>query len=171
MALFTLSVMSHELPIGIVALLKATLPDPLVSDRFAPSQVVAGAGMVATERPPGMVNVIADWVSANRLLLASVTVSTALAFTSTLAGAKASVIVGAATVTVMGGTHAPALVPAEDGAVVTAPFALKVMTAVSVLPAESVTINVKVPEPVEFTMTEELPPPEATCTAPVAVHA
>jgi hypothetical protein len=154
-----------------MASLKATLPDPLVSDRLAPSQVVAGAGVVATARPPGMVKVIPDCVSANRLLLESVTVSTALLFTGTLVGEKVSATVGDATVTVMGVTHALALVPADDGAVVTAPFVLKVITAVSVLPAESVTINVKVPLPLEFTATEELAAPEAICTAPLAVHA
>src|ERR1700753_325641 len=131
--------MSQELPTGIVALPNVTLSVPLLSEMFAPPQVVVGAGVDATERPPGMVNVIADCVSANRLLLERVTVSTALALICTLEGANASVTVGAATVPVMGVTHALALLPAEDAAPLKAPVDRKAMTTVSVFPAESVT--------------------------------
>ena len=155
------------------ALLNTTLAVPLVSVIFAPVQVVAGAGVVSSERPLGTDKVMPDCVNANPLLLASVTVSAELALICTLAGAKASVIVGAATVRVMGVTHAVALVPAEDGAVVVAPLALKLIVAVSVFPTESVTtkVNVPGPVPVEVTLTEELAAPETIFTAPLALQA
>ena len=153
------------------ALLNTTLAVPLVSVIFAPVQVVAGAGVVSSERPLGTDRVMLDCVNANPLLLASVTVSAELALTCTLAGAKASVIVGAATVTVMGVMHAVALVPAEEGAVLAAPLALKLTAAVSVLPFESVTTKVNVPAPVELTLTEELAAPETRCTAPLVLQA
>ena len=103
----------------MLALLKATLSVPLVSVLFAPEQVVEGAGVLASESPLGSDSVMPDCVSANALLLIKVTVSTALVFTGTLVGAKASVTVGGVTLIVTGVTHALALVPAADGAVVT----------------------------------------------------
>jgi len=170
-ALLTLKTMLHEPLTGMFALLKTTLAVPLVSDRFAPVQVVEAAGAVCKVSPLGTDSVIPDCVNANPLLLASVTVSAEFVLTSTLAGAKASVIVGAATVTVMGVTQAVALEPAEDGAEVTAPPALKLTVAVSVLPAESVTTKVSVPVPVEVTLTDGLVVPDTICTAPVALQA
>ena len=69
-----------------------------------------------------------------------------------------------------GVTQPPALVPADDGAVVVAPVALKLMVAVSVLPTESVSTSVSVPLPVDVTFTADKLPPETMCTAPLAVH-
>ncbi len=88
-----------------------------------------------------------DWVNAKPLVLLKVTMSMAGTLTATLAGENAALIVGGAGVTVMGLMHALALVPAADGAVVLAPPAPRSTTAVSVLPAESVTTRVSVPVP------------------------
>jgi hypothetical protein len=170
-ALLTLKEMLHEPCSGIIALLKVTPSVPLLSPMFTPVQVVAGAGVLDRDNPLGSDTVIPDWVNANGLEFANVTVSTALVFTSTLVGANASVTDGAATVTVIGVTQAPALVPAEDGAVLTAPRALKLVMATLVLPVESVTVRTNVPVPVEVTLTVALAAPETICTAPLAVQA
>lgn len=101
------------------------------------------------------------------MALPKVTTSVAGAFAATLAGENAALTVGAAGVTVMGAMHALALVPAEDGAMVLAPPAVNVTTAVSVLPAESVTTRFSVPAPLEVTFACGLVAPELMVTAPV----
>jgi hypothetical protein len=93
------------------------------------------------------------------------------ASTATLAGEKALAIVGAAGVTVMGAMQAEAALPAADGAVLVAPFAVKFTTAVSVWPAESFTTSVKAPAPLTMILTAELVPPETMLTAPDVLHA
>jgi hypothetical protein len=61
----------------------------------------------------------------------------------------------------MSAMQAEAAVPATEGAALVAPLALKLTTAVSVLPAESVTTNQRVPVPVDMTFTAELVAPDA----------
>ena len=121
--------------------------------RAGQRQCRAAAGARGSWRPSvtsaGKDTVIPDWVSAKPLALLKVTTSMAGTFAATLAGENAALSVGAAGVTVMGAMQALALVPAEDGAVVLAPPALKLTTAVSVLPAESVTTSVSVPAPLD----------------------
>src|SRR6201992_4506294 len=160
--------MPHEPLTGMFALLNTTLAVPLVSVMFPPLQVVEGAGAANSVRPLGTDSVMPDCVNANPLPLASVTVSAELASTGTLSGENVSVTVGAATDTVMGATQAVALLPPEGGAEVMAPFARKLTVTVSVLPAESVTTNVKVPVPVDMRCTVE-PACETTDTLPPAV--
>jgi hypothetical protein len=72
----------------------------------------------------------------------------------------------------MGVGHAPALVAAEDGAVLLAPGEVKVIVVVSIFPAESVTVSVKVPRPDAVTFTFADVAPETIWTPPVGwVHA
>ncbi len=66
-------------------------------------------------------------------------------FVPTLVGTNAAATVGAIGFTVTAAGHALWAVPAVAGAVVVAPVALTVMTAVSVAPVESVTSTVTVP--------------------------
>ena len=156
-----------QLPLaGMFAPDRVTLPAVLVSANAAPLQVLAGAGEPSVKLA-GSDTVIPDWVKAKALELPRVTTSMAVAFVATLAGENAALTVGAAGVTVMGAMHALALVPAEDGAMVFAPPAVKLTTAVSVLPAESVTTRISVPAPLEVTLTCALVAPELMATAPV----
>jgi len=171
MALFTDSVMVHAPAAGMLAPLKVTLLVLLVSDIFAALQVVAGAGVVSSARFAGNDAVMPDWVNAKPLVLFNVTVSTAVAFAATLAGANAWLMVGAAGVTVLSAIQAEALVPAEDGATLLAPCAVKLTWAVSVLPPESVTTSVSFPVPLDMTFTVEPVAEPTICTAPVLVHA
>lgn len=165
-ALWTLSEIS-QLPLaGIFAADSVTLLVVLVRVSDAPLQVLDGA-CEPTVRLAGKDMVIPDCVSANPLVLPKVTTSMAGAFAATLAGEKAALTVGAAGVTVIGAMHALALVPAERGAVVLAPPAVKLMTAVSVLPAESVTTTLSVPVPLDVAFTCAVAPPELMTTAPV----
>ena len=84
-----------------------------------------------------------------------------------MAGTNASVIVGATGVNETALAHA--LLPAVDGAVLVALVAPTVMVAVSVPPCESVTVSVRVPEPV--TLACALLAPEMMVRPPLAVHA
>ena len=169
MALFTFNEIL-QLPLaGILAPAKVTLLIVLVSDNAVPAQVLEGAG-VSTVTLAGNENVMPDWVSAKRLVLVKFKTSPAGTFTATLAGENVAVTVGAAGVTVLSAIQAEALVPAEDGAKLAAPFAVKLTTAVSVLPAESVTFSVKVPAPLDMTFTVELVAEPTIVTAPVGVH-
>jgi hypothetical protein len=156
-----------QLPLtGIFAPDRVTLLVVLVIASAAPLQVLVGA-CVPSAKLVGSDTVIPDWVNAKALLLPKVSTSVAGAFAATLAGEKAALTVGAAGVTVMGAMQALALEPAEDGAVVLAPPAVKRTTAVSVLPAESVTTRFSVPAPLEVTFTCALVAPELMVTAPV----
>jgi len=89
-------------------------------------------------------------------------VSVEATFSPTLAGENASVTVGGIGATVNDVGHAVAAVPTDDGAfTVAAPAALnETLAELSVWPAESVTISIKVPAlPVEATVTcAEVPP-------------
>jgi hypothetical protein len=62
-----------------------------------------------------------------------------------VAGENASLTVGATGLTVMAAGHAVSLVPADVGAVLVADSAVSVTVSVSMFPAESVTVKVKVP--------------------------
>lgn len=165
-ALSTLKEISQLPPAGIFAVESVTLLVVLVSVNDAPPQLLDGAG-VPTVRLAGKDTVIPDCVSAKPLVLPRVTTSEAVAFAATLSGENAAPTVGAAGVTVMGAMHAPALVPAERGAVLLALPAVKRTTAVSVLPAESVTTRISVPAPLKVAFTWALPAPELMVTAPV----
>jgi hypothetical protein len=156
-----------QLPLaGIFAPDKDTLLLVLVSANAAPPQVLAGA-CEPNVKFAGSVTVIPECVSAKALVFPKVTTSTAGVLAATLAGENAALTVGAAGVTVMGAMQALALVPAEDGAVVLAPPAVKLTAAVSVRPAESVTTRVSVPAPLDVTLTCALVAPELMVTAPL----
>jgi len=171
LALCTLNAML-QLPLaGILAPVSATLPVVLLSDMAAPLHDVDSPGEAAKMRLAGSEIVMADCVKENGLELFNVSVNSEAALTATLAGEKAALSVGAAGVTVMSAIQAEAAVPAIDGAVLVAPLAVKLTTAVSVLPAESFTTSVKVPAPLDMIFTAELAAPETICTAPVLVHA
>jgi hypothetical protein len=99
-------------------------------------------------------------------------VSVEATFSPTLAGEKASVTVGGTGATVIAVGHAVAAVPADDGAAVVAPVGAKSTVAVSVLFAESVTVNVNVPAvPFQRTAACAALAPEEMLTPPVAFHA
>jgi hypothetical protein len=145
-----------------------------------PLHVVAGAKDVDPEdvamlRLAGSVSVKLDCVRANPLELASVIVSVETTFSPTLAGENASVTVGATGVTVKALGHAEALVPAAVGVVaaaVIAPLALAARVAVSMAPAESVTVRVRVPDaPVGTTVTWAALAPDCMVTPPEAAQA
>ena len=76
-------------------------------------------------------------------------VSVEAASGATVAGANASVTTGAIGVTVIGVGQALAAVFADAGALLTTPPELKFKVVVSVFPAESVTVRVKLPSPLE----------------------
>jgi hypothetical protein len=164
-----------QLPLaGILAPASVTLFVVLVNDMDAPVQVVAGAGMVWRVRLAGSVCVKPDWVNTKPLLLLSVNVSVEAALGATLAGENAWVMTGAIGVTFISGGHAPALVAAEDGAVLVAPPEVKVKMVVSVFPSESVTVRVKVPWPLPLVVIFACAAfaPELIWTVPVGrVHA
>jgi hypothetical protein len=146
---------------GMLAPLNVTVLAVLVRATVAPLHEVAGAKDVDPEdvamlRFAGSVSVKLDCARANPLALASVMVNVETTFSPTLAGENASVTVGATGVTVKALGHAEALVPAVVGVVVAAiaPLALTVRVAVSMAPAESVTVRVMVPDaPVGTTVT------------------
>jgi hypothetical protein len=162
---------TSQLPLaGIFAPDNVTLLDVLLSDNAAPPQVLVGVCW-PNARLAGKDTVIPDWVSANPLVLLKLTTNSAATFTATLAGENAALTVGDAGVTVMGLRHALALVPAEAGAVVPALPAVKFTTAVSVLPAESVTTRLSVPMPLAVIFTWALVAPLLTMTAPLFDHA
>jgi hypothetical protein len=119
----------------------------LVNVPDAPAQLVVGAGEVWMLRLAGTVSVKLDWVSANPLVLLKVMVSVDATFSPTLVGENASVIVGGTGVTVSGVGQAVAAVPGEDGAfTVAAPLAVnETLAELSMWPAESVTVNMRVP--------------------------
>jgi hypothetical protein len=71
----------------------------------------------------------------------------------------------------MSATQADAAVPATAGARVLGPLAVKLTTAVSVLPAESFTTSVKVPAAETMTFTLALAAPETMPIPAVLVHA
>ena len=170
LALCTLNAML-QLPLaGILAPVSVTLPGVLLSDMAAPLHDVDSPGEAAKMRLAGSEIVMADCVKKNGLELFNVSVNAEAALTATLAGEKAALSVGAAGVTVMSAIQAEAAVPAIDGAALVAPLAVKLTTAVSVLPAESVTTSVKVPAPLDMIFTAELAAPETICTAPLLVH-
>ena len=106
------------------------------------------------------------------MVLLNVMVSVEATFSPTLAGAKASVTVGGTGATLIAVGHAVIAVPADDGAVVVAPVEAKSTVAVSVLFAESVTVNVNVPAvPFQTTVACAALAPEEIVTPPVAVQA
>jgi hypothetical protein len=127
----------------------------LVSVPDAPVQVVVGAGEVWMLRLTGAVSVKPACVRSKPLVLLKVMVSVDATFALTLVGENASVTVGGAGVTVMAVGHAVAAVPVDDGALTVAtPLALNDTLPESVWPAESVTVNMRVPTaPVEPTVT------------------
>jgi hypothetical protein len=147
----------EQLPLaGILAPARVTLLAELVRVPDAPVQLVVGAGEVWMLRLAGTVSVKLDWVSANPFVLLKVMVSVDATFSPTLVGEKASVMVGGVGATVSDVGHAVAAVPAEDGAfTVAAPPAVNETLAVlSMWPAESVTVSIRVPAlPVEATVT------------------
>jgi hypothetical protein len=151
-----------------------TALEELVRVPDAPLQVVVGAGEVWTLRFAGTVSVKPDWVNAKRFVLLKVMVSVEAAFALTLVGENASVTVGGTGVTVMGVGHAVAAVPAEDGVfTVAAPAAVNDTVPVSMWPAESVTVTVKVPAvlPVGMTLTCGVLAAPWITTPPLADHA
>jgi hypothetical protein len=166
MALFTFKEILQLALAGMLAPDSVMLLVVLVSDNAAPSHVLEGAG-VPSVRLAGNEKVMPDWVSANALELVKLKVSNAGTFTATLAGENVALTVGAAGVTVRSAIQAEALVPAEDGAVLAAPLAVKLTTAVSVLPAESFTTSVKVPAPLDMTFTVDAVAAPTICTTPV----
>src|SRR5271167_2532149 len=172
MVLMTLKVIV-QLPLaGIFAPESVTLLAVLVNDAASPVQVVAGAGMAWIERLAGSDCVSPDWVRSKPLLLVKVMVSVEAALGATVAGENASVTSGASGVTVIGEGHALAAVFAVAGARLVAPPEVKVNTVVSVFPSESVTVRVKLPWPLEVTLTRAAVAPELIWTPPVGrVHA
>jgi hypothetical protein len=170
LALCTLNAML-QLPLaGILAPVRTLLVVVLLSDMEPPLHDVDGPGEAAKMRLAGSEIVMADCVKENGLELFNVSVNAEAALTATLAGENAALSVGAAGVTVMSVIQAEAAVPAIDGAALVAPVAVKLTTAVSVLPAESFTTSVKVPAPLDMIFTAELAAPETICTAPLLVH-
>jgi hypothetical protein len=99
--------------------------------------------------------------------LFKVIVSVEVTVGPTVAGTNAAAIVGATGLNETACVHA--LLPAVDGAVVVALVAPTVIVAMSVPPCESVTVRVKVPEPV--TVTCALVVPEVMVRPPLAAHA
>jgi hypothetical protein len=87
-----------------------------------------------------------------------------------VAGENDSLTSGATGATVMAAGQAVALVPAEDGAAVVAVSAVSVTVSVSMFPAESVTVNVKVPA-AGLTVTRALSAPLTMRFDGEAVHA
>src|ERR1035438_7423720 len=133
-----------------------------VNETAAPPQVVDGASaidpddVVAMLRLAGSVSVKLDCVSAKPLDLGSVIVSIEPTFSLTLAGANASVTVGADGVTANAVGHAPAAAPAAAGvaaALLMEPVELTDSAAVSMALASSVTVRVSEPAPVGVTVT------------------
>src|SRR5580704_1219768 len=155
---------------GMFAWARLTAVVVLVSDAAAPPQVVAAAGVAARVRFVGSVSAKLDCVSAKPLVFESVMVSVETELFTVVAGENASLTVGAAGLTVMAAGHAVALVPAEDGTVLTAVSAVSVTVSVSMFPAESVTVKVKVPA-AGLTVTRALLEPLAMRLDGEAVHA
>src|SRR5580698_10412856 len=130
---------------GMFAWARLTAVVVLVSDAAAPPQVVAAAGVAARVRFVGSVSAKLDCVSAKPLVFESVMVSVDTELFTVVAGENVSLTVGATGVTVMAAGHAVALVPADVGAVPMALPAVSATVSVSMFPAESVTVKVKVP--------------------------
>jgi hypothetical protein len=156
----------------MVAFANVTPLPVLVSERDAPLQVVAGAVPVTTLRLAGKVSASVDCVSANGLVLIRVRVNVALAPAATLTGENTGATVGGLAVNVMGAGQAVALLPAAVGADVVAPDAVNSTIAVSVWPAESVTVSCSLPAlPFQITCTPAPPAADSSVTPPVALQA
>jgi hypothetical protein len=113
-----------------------------------------------------------DCVSANGFGLLKVRVKVALPLLVMLVGENAAVTVGAAALKVASVGHAAAMLPANAGAGVAMPVAVKLTVAVSLYPAESVTVNSRVPDaPFQVTCACGAVAPDSTATPPAALHA
>src|ERR1019366_9097228 len=133
----------------MVAPLSLSEAEVLVSDIPVPVQVVAGIS-----RLPGSVALMPDWISVKPLGFDKVITRFETAFSPSLAGEKDSVTVGADGLTLRAAGHAVALVPADAGAVLVAePAVGKLTVSTSTLPAESVTVNVRIPLATGLTVT------------------
>jgi hypothetical protein len=97
-------------------------------------------------------------------------VSVDTALVTVVAGANDALTVGATGATVMAAGHAVALVPADVGAVLVALSEVSVTVSVSMFPAESVTLKVKVPA-AGFTVTRSVAAPLTIRFDGEAVHA
>ena len=125
--------------------LNETVVAVLVSVWAAPVQEVDGAGVGASVSPEGRVSSRLDWVRAKPLALARVTVSVDTVFSATVAGEKLSVTVGGSGDIASAVGQAFFALPEVDGAAVVAVLAVRVTVSVSMLPALSVTVSVRVP--------------------------
>jgi len=169
--------MIAQLPLaGMRDPVSVTVLPLVVRDEPVPAQVVVApleaAGMV---RLAGSVAASPASVRAKPFVLPSVMTRLDTTFSPTVGGENDSVTVGAAAANVAVDAHAVAPVPADFGVAagtVTAPFALTTMTAVSLAPAESVTVSVTLPPvPLDATVAEDAGAPGLTVTPPVAVQA
>src|ERR1700690_539225 len=159
-----------QLPLaGMVAPLNLSEVVVLVSDIPVPVQVVDAAVAAGISRLPGSVTLMLDWMSVNPFGFDKVISRVETAFSPTLAGEKDSVMVGANGLTWSAAGHAVALVPADAGAVLVAEPAGGKVT-VSTLPAESVTVNVRVPPATGLTVTCGMAWPLTIMFAGAEVH-
>jgi hypothetical protein len=117
----------------------------LPSASAAPVQVVAAVAPAAAVRFSGKDTLRLDWVSANPFVFTSVRVNVDTALRATAAGENDALTEGATGFTASGVGQALARVPAELGAELLAELDVNSTVSVSVLPAESVIVNVSVP--------------------------
>ncbi len=130
--------------------------------------VVAGAGDDARASPPGNASEKDTLVRSNALPFVNVTVNVDATVSTTLDGEKTCVTVGG--VGVVESVAGQAVPPADAGAALEALVALTEIVAVSVAPAESVTVSISVPLPGKIDTCAAFAP-DAMETPPVAVHA